>query len=425
MNRSVIALGLMAVLAYAHIDDQEVLLKENRIPKIPHPEFGSVCDECQVIIKKIVEAAKDPTKLAELKLILSALCHETSYEEECHVFVSKLDLFLDKLLPYLKDSEKFCTEMHLCKNSKIDMFHRIGLLYAKKYVGKLDNSNNLVCEECQFAAGELQKVVDDRETQAKVRQFLSDNVCKHLGQYQGSCDILVDDFLPELFQELHTLLNDPKEFCEHLQLCRAEQLLNKEKAEIPVEGAFKALMERVNSVSDENQFSGLGCIQCKIFGGILLKHLREDKNTKALGDDLRKLVCPILPKHWFEGCEDFLNFYAQPTVFLALSQVTEQKLCKAIHACDDSTLIGEDTLAKAAGLDCALCHSFSKLLGHELEQPEVRIQLVQEAKSYVCGNIFVFKEPCKKMMTNFMSSVLLKVLRYIESNQFCPLIHRC
>lgn len=76
-------------------------------------------------------------------------------------------------------------------------------------------------------------MVDSRQTQADVRHFLSENVCKHLGQYQGSCDILVEDFLPEFFQELHKLLNDPKEvsaagrphrpalqFCDHLKLCK-------------------------------------------------------------------------------------------------------------------------------------------------------------------------------------------------------------
>jgi hypothetical protein len=53
------------------------------------------------IVKRIVEVATDPQKVAELKVLLSVLCHETSYEAECRLFVSKIDLFLDKLLPFL------------------------------------------------------------------------------------------------------------------------------------------------------------------------------------------------------------------------------------------------------------------------------------------------------------------------------------
>ncbi|CAD5220410.1 unnamed protein product [Bursaphelenchus okinawaensis] len=424
MNRLVLLLSVVVCLTYAHIDHQQVLLKENRVPKIPHPQFGSVCGECESIINKIVAAAKDPAKLAELKLILSALCHETSYEEECHVFVSKLDLFLDKLLPYMKDAHKVCTEMHLCRNSKIDMFHRIGLIYAKKYVGKLDQSNGLVCEECQFAARELQHVVDDRQTQAEVRQFLSHNVCEHLGQYRGSCDILVDDFLPELFQEFHTLLNDPKEFCEHLQLCPAAALKNKEKDDVIVEGGFEAMMERINGISDVRKFSGLGCVECKIFAGILLKHLNDDKNTKALGDDLRKLVCPILPQTWFDGCEDFLSFYAQPTVYLVLTQVTGEKLCKAIHACDSVSFVETISVAKTSGLECSICESFAKLLGEELAQPEVRKELVAEAKQSLCSKLGVLKEPCNKVVGNFVLNIIPRVQFYIEHSWFCNLIHQ-
>lgn len=74
----------------------------------------------------------------------------------------------------------------MCGNQKIEAFHRIGLLYAKQYMNKLDGANDLICEECQFAAHELQEAVDQKQTQADVRRFFSDNVCRHLGQYQGS-----------------------------------------------------------------------------------------------------------------------------------------------------------------------------------------------------------------------------------------------
>lgn len=50
---------------------------------------------------RFTEAAKDPKKLAELKMLLNVLCHETSYVDECRVFVSNLDVIVKKLEPYL------------------------------------------------------------------------------------------------------------------------------------------------------------------------------------------------------------------------------------------------------------------------------------------------------------------------------------
>lgn len=70
-----IALCVAAVNASIN-DDRDTMVNENRIPKTP--TFSSVCTECEAIIKRIVEVAADPTKLAELKILLSALCHETS-----------------------------------------------------------------------------------------------------------------------------------------------------------------------------------------------------------------------------------------------------------------------------------------------------------------------------------------------------------
>uniref|UniRef100_A0A914C410 Saposin B-type domain-containing protein n=1 Tax=Acrobeloides nanus TaxID=290746 RepID=A0A914C410_9BILA len=204
---------------------KENLLKYNKTPKKQEVvEWTSVCDECEQVVQKFAEAAKDPAKMIILKEMLTALCHETDYEEECKIFVSKLDLFIDKLLPYLKNPHAVCQKFHMCSNTRIDRFHRVGVLYAKRYLNKVDGAKDLICEECQFAAHELLQVVDDHNTQVQIHDFISKNVCAHLGQYRGTCDILLDDFLPELFQELHNILSNAKQFCTDLELCTPTQV---------------------------------------------------------------------------------------------------------------------------------------------------------------------------------------------------------
>uniref|UniRef100_A0A1I8AH11 Saposin B-type domain-containing protein n=1 Tax=Steinernema glaseri TaxID=37863 RepID=A0A1I8AH11_9BILA len=218
------AIILLLVLVASASAFKTQLLNKNRTPKESFQtyvaKYGSACDECQLLVKRFEEAAKDPAKMATLKGLLSLLCHETSYEEECKVIVSRLDLIIERLLPYLKDPLTICRKFHMCGNSRLEQFRKIAMLYAQKYVSQEDFENDLVCEECQFAANELRSLIDQKQTQDDIRHFLSNNICAHLGRYRGSCDIVVEQFLPEFFQELHHVLENQKEFCADLGLCK-------------------------------------------------------------------------------------------------------------------------------------------------------------------------------------------------------------
>jgi len=217
------SIALFSVLLVSTFAYKEKALKGNKTPKEAFVST-TVCDECETLVKRFAEAAKDPAKMTELKQLLGLLCHETSYEDECREFVSHLDLFIEKLLPYLKDAHAVCAKFHLCSNAKLDQFHRVGLLFAKKYLTKVDGAHDLICEECQFAVHELAEVIDNRQTQKDIQTFISDHICVKLGKYRASCDIVVQDFLPDIFAELHDVLQDPKRFCMDMKLCTARQV---------------------------------------------------------------------------------------------------------------------------------------------------------------------------------------------------------
>ncbi|VDO27196.1 unnamed protein product [Heligmosomoides polygyrus] len=91
---------LLVVVGACFAFDKESMLKHNKIGK----EVPSTCDECQSLVKRFSDAAKDPKKLAELKMLLNVLCHETAYVDECRVFVSRLDVIVKKLEPFLVGS---------------------------------------------------------------------------------------------------------------------------------------------------------------------------------------------------------------------------------------------------------------------------------------------------------------------------------
>uniref|UniRef100_A0A0N5APH4 Saposin B-type domain-containing protein n=1 Tax=Syphacia muris TaxID=451379 RepID=A0A0N5APH4_9BILA len=212
------------VLVLSLINGEKLnMLKSNKTPKKPYNknvENTAVCDECKVIITRFAAALEDPEKVNELKAILRMLCHETSYVEECKLFVSRLDYFIAHIQTYLKDPENACKHLRMCANRRIETFHRKSMLYFNSFNDKktlavrfftTDHRNSLLCEECEFAVDELKRVVDEKKSQQKVKQFLSEEICSRLGKYQGSCDVMLNEFLPTIFEELDKMLSDGKE----------------------------------------------------------------------------------------------------------------------------------------------------------------------------------------------------------------------
>lgn len=69
---------------------------------------------------------------------------------------------------------------------------------------------DLVCDECQMAVREVRVYVQDKDRQKQIRDFISREICTHAGSHRGMCDMVVEQFLPELFQELDVILADAK-----------------------------------------------------------------------------------------------------------------------------------------------------------------------------------------------------------------------
>lgn len=213
----------MAFLLVSAQAYKQNMLKFNKTPKDRGTQVTSsaVCEECKVIVTRFAKAIEDPTKMAELKAILRMLCHETSYVEECKMFVNRLDYFIAHIEPYLKDPESACKHLRMCGNKKIETFHKISVVYMQRFRDGQYVNNDLICEECQFAASELKSLVEEEKSQQKIKTFLSEEVCRRLGKYQGSCDLMLDEFLPSLFEELDKMLANSKQFCTDLGLCKA------------------------------------------------------------------------------------------------------------------------------------------------------------------------------------------------------------
>lgn len=49
--------------------------------------------------------------------------------------------------------------------------------------------SDLICEECQFAAQELKRTIEDEKTQQRLKRFISEEICSQLGRLRGKVGI--------------------------------------------------------------------------------------------------------------------------------------------------------------------------------------------------------------------------------------------
>jgi len=346
-----IVLALLAPVCLAGNDlHKQAMIKENKTPKEAAPQFNSACDECKVIIDRFNEAIKDPAKLEELKMLLNMLCEQTSYAAECKLIVGRLDVIIAELKPFLQDSTAVCKKLHMCGNARLQKIHRLAVVYAKKYLNRVEGVRDVLCEECQFAVAELKAVVEEKGTQEQLQEYLRNYVCKHLGQYQGACDEVVEQFLPEFFQELEQFLQNSKQVCTDLGLCTGQNILvqgqplhpadnrnagnSVNHAQLPKTYRIKSFYRMLNNLQTKTGHVHMACWECEIGVNMMLAEIKTQSAIDGIGTDIRELVCNKLPTDFHDGCEDFTGLYLPTVLSLTVDQVTAKQVCDMLHVCD-------------------------------------------------------------------------------------------
>uniref|UniRef100_A0AC35U7X5 Saposin B-type domain-containing protein n=1 Tax=Rhabditophanes sp. KR3021 TaxID=114890 RepID=A0AC35U7X5_9BILA len=433
-------LAVLCVLALAasSFAIKDHLLKTNKIPMGDTDIFRTdVCDECQSIVSRFADAMNDPAKVETLKLLLRGLCKETSYELECKLFVNKLDVFMGKLLPYLKDSKKVCHKFHMCGNKDINTFHKLAILYADKYVGQLDAKSKFMCDECRFAANELENMITDRRTQAAIRQFISENICTKIPHYRGACDLFVDDVLPEFFQKLEELVHDAPRFCHQIGLCDAPagNAISDESREAKHANGRKAIHQAKQQLASIRSQAHpdilMSCLECDIAVDALIIELKTQKSINGIATDLQTTACNILPTNFTLSCNDFLGLYAPPVVYLAVNQLTSNGICKGIfHACPaDSSrkAFAALTLPQQESVKCEACEAVNSHIRTILQDTDFRSRIVDGIEGALCKPLPGFATGlCENLMQSYIPTLLDQLQWYLSMPNLCSKVfHLC
>jgi hypothetical protein len=413
------------------------MLNANKTPKKAAATLSDACTECKTLVQRFNDAVKDPSKVEELKILLTLLCEQTSYVEECKVFVSKLDYFIAKFKPYMQDPQAFCTRLHMCGNARLEHIHQFALLYAKKYMNRVDGvaTNDFVCDECQYAVQELKNVVEDRSTQDQIKQFVSDEICKRLGKYQGSCDLIVTDVLPSFFEEMEKFLQNSKQVCLDLHLCTA----NAEKSFLPTKtrgiarhrGPIRvnSFMQMINSLQTKSPNVYMTCLECELAVDVLLAEINQPAHVETWSTDIREFVCHKLPASFFAGCEDFVGLYMPSVLQMTLNQFSANDVCRSLNVCTAEKLnaIKRLSTSQKSAVACESCKGITALMRRELVDAHLRTEMQHSIEEYLCRDLpSSMTNLCYNLVESHASVFIDKLVEYVNSPTICKDdLHKC
>lgn len=444
MKSLIVLAALLVPLCLAGTDPHKhAMIKENKTPKEAAPAMNSACDECKLILTRFNEAVKDPAKLAELKMLLNMACEETSYARECKMLVSRLDVIVQELAPYLKDPEAVCKKFHMCGNARLEKIHRLALVYAKKYMNQVDGVNDIVCEECQFAVAELKSVVEDRSSQAEIKAYIHQYICKNLGQYEGTCDELVEQFLPELFEELERFLQNSKQVCTDLGLCAGQNILVNGQPVHPADNTrvdnsvnraprinrLKSFYNMLNNLQTQRGIH-MTCFECDFAMTSIIGALKTDTVLGPIGTDVQELACDtILPQPYQDGCNDFLSLYLPTVLKLTADQLDAMQICKMLHMCDTrkSQAIKTMSASQKASAACESCKGITDFLRMEINSAGFQSDIEFGLQRYMCTNMpQSVTNLCENLIKTYVPLVLQKVVVMLNSETICKDdLHMC
>jgi saposin len=437
--------------------DHSYMLETNRIPTSRSRPSSTqsrtqlsaldTCDECKFIVEKIDDIVKNPAKLEELKNMLNLFCDTLgSKAEDCKTIVNNIEHIIEDVGPMLENPTQLCQTLHLCGTGRMAKINRFIILLFKKKLHLLESrtaSNDLLCDECEFAVTEVKELVAQKDIQEEIKSF-AHQICSYLGsEMSQECDNLVDDYLPTLFQELEDLLKDPKAVCVEIGLCTTASrplIVNS----VPLFSSLGAVSSTsLRQHTHLNSFLHLlkslqtrrgvkaTCFFCRFGMTSILQSLRPRAVQTRIANTLERLLCDrLLPREFKAGCSDFSRHYMETFVNMTLSTFDSRTVCHDTGLCTVTSLqtIVDAHLGENEHNDvlCESCHVLSAFLGQELAERPLQEDLIHWVRHFYCTSLpQSWSQQCDALVEQYGFEFLNLAVNYLRDERFCSMIDLC
>lgn len=453
MMNALCAIAVFTVLATAVYGAPKIkigLSKENNDVKTyfnklsqKNETLSNVCTDCKLVASELKNVLKDPAKLNRLKIVLKLMCDYIggTQAQECKSIIDNLDFLIHQFEPLLDDPEQFCKELHLCAHPQISMYSKLALKLMKFVVrtANRDTSNNdLLCDECVFAATEMNSMLRSTQVQQELKKEL-EQICKILSTFEQKCNQAVEQYFPMLLQFMQTLLSNPQKFCAQLQMCHAAVVngigATIETFEITVVPSLDvAEINRARSklflftapIIQTSEGHNALCVLCEYGFQSLINRLNN--RNPVISREVSTVVCDMLPDDLMDDCKDFADIYASSIFRMLVNEWSPEEICTGMSACTNQSITAIKAMSdiERSSTVCEACRAFSEFVGYELRQPAFQQELIQLVKDNVCSILpGDLRNQCLDTADQYVPMVMQRTADYVGGKRFCLEVEMC
>ncbi|KAL3975804.1 cytochrome b5 [Sarotherodon galilaeus] len=212
-----------------------------------------------------------------------------------------------------------------------------------------------ICPECSQIIQLSANMIFSSDTKGVVYESLH-ALCRRLPEEQVSeCDLQVKTYLPKILRQTPDHVK-PGELCAAFGLCAPREKDKVQKLSHRVAGtetSSPALATGTKTDEELNPVCTLCLFIIKKLESLLPKNMTEDAIKKVMGE-----VCDLMPKHYKDQCDDFINKYGVEIVEFLLSSAAPHTICTLLHLC----LFNEQPVPEVfLPSDCESCRTLAVL----------------------------------------------------------------
>eukprot|EP00033_Pygsuia_biforma_P000454 GCRY01000540.1.p1 GENE.GCRY01000540.1~~GCRY01000540.1.p1 ORF type:complete len:900 (+),score=186.89 GCRY01000540.1:115-2814(+) len=243
------------------------------------------CYICKLVLSYADRFLSKNSTEAEIESFLEKLCHFLPQlnGQQCDDIIEAYVPVIIHYLESAEDPKTLCKQMKMCSEKA-----------KPESVPEIEG-----CMICKLVIGYAETYLSKNSTVHDVTNFV-EKLCRYVPALEGTCDTLVDDYVPILMKWLESE-EDPETFCKQVGICSS-------------------------SLSSASR-----CDLCKSIILYAEYFLGSDSTAADVAQFLKK-ICSHLPEYE-NMCEDFVEEFTPLVIHWLETKASPEKLCKVLHFC--------------------------------------------------------------------------------------------
>lgn len=270
---------------------------------------------------------------------------------------------------------------------------------------QLKRSSGVACELCTIVMNAAKHMVENKDDNAKVLNFIEKQLCSRLGSLNSTCVEYVEQEGAEIIQLLIDAV-DPSFICHAMGLCLKVQVTG------PTEKFY-----------DLNVRNPLNCTLCKVVFNQVKKMLTEQKSQAKILDYVDIQLCQKVGKSK-EMCKTLIDAYGPLFLEIIARDVKPDQLCVMIGMC--ATTDAVSTQVQGSGQNCVICEFFINVLEKFINQNST-IPEIERWMQYVCDHAMPVpvRNECSSFVATYGDLILSLLINNVPPQKVCTFMGLC